>query len=147
MASIPPFVRQESTDACPIACLRMILAFRGITVTEPALMQAADIQPGGLNPEQIAELASRYGLTAKEKQLDQDALFELIRQARFPIVILYRRPIDAVDAGHAVIPVSITRRFVTFLDPLLGKRRVTIRKFEESRRLAGQWVAVWETSS
>ena len=81
---------------------------------------------------------------AVEQQLDQAALFDLIRQQRFPIVFLYRRLINGVGEGHAVIPIRLSQQYVTFLDPLHGERRVTIRKFEEARRLVGQWVVVRE---
>jgi len=124
--------------------MRMILAHQGIETTEAELVQAAAIQPGGMDPAEIADLGKRYGLQALEQQLDRHALFDLIKRKRFPIVVVYRRPIDAVDAAHAIIPVRLSRGFVTFLDPLRGKRRATIRKFEEARRLAGQWVVVWE---
>jgi hypothetical protein len=30
------------------------------------------------------------------------------------------------------------------LDPLQGERRLTIRKFEEARRLVGRWVILWQ---
>lgn len=146
MPSTPPFVKQQSPDACAIACLRMILAYQGRETTETELVQAAAMQPGGIDPDEIAHLARRYGLRAVEQQLDRDALFRLIEQQRFPIVVIYRRPIDAVDAGHAVIPLQLSRQYVSILDPLRGKRRVTIRKFEEARRLAGQWVVVWEAA-
>ena len=89
-------------------------------------------------------LARQFGLDAVEQPLDQTGLFALIERERFPIVFLYRRPIDRVDEAHAVIPVGQSSRYITFLDPLRGKRRVTIRKFEEARRLVGQWVVVWD---
>ena len=63
---------------------------------------------------------------------------------RYPVVFLYRRLINGVGEGHAVIPVRLSRHYVTLLDPLRGERRVTIRKFEEARRLVGRWVVVWE---
>ncbi|SRR5258708_39265577 len=144
MLSTPPFVKQQSPDACAIACLRMILAHQGIQTTESELVQTAAMQPGGLDPEEIAQLGNRYGLRAVEQQLEHDALLELIKRKRFPIVVVYRRPIDGVDAGHAVIPVRRSRHHVTFLDPLRGKRRVTIGKFEKARYMAGNWVVVWE---
>jgi ABC-type bacteriocin/lantibiotic exporter with double-glycine peptidase domain len=124
----------------------MILAYQGQASTEAELVQSAAMQPSGLDPEGLAQLAQRYGLDAVEQQLDREVLFDLIRQQRFPIVFLYRRLINGVGEGHAVIPVRLSRQYVRLLDPLRGERRVTIRKFEEARRLVGQWVVVWEPS-
>jgi ABC-type bacteriocin/lantibiotic exporter with double-glycine peptidase domain len=144
MNSKPPFVRQERPDTCAIACLRMILAYQGLARSEADVVQSAAMQPSGMDPEGLAQLAQRYGLHAVVQQLDREALGNLIRQQRFPIVFLYRRLINGVGEGHAVIPVRLSRQYVAFLDPLRGERRVTIRKFEEARRLVGQWVVVWE---
>jgi ABC-type bacteriocin/lantibiotic exporter with double-glycine peptidase domain len=144
MPSPPPFLRQENPDACALACLRMVLASQNVETTEAELAEASAMQPGGLDPEEIARLAEHYGLRATEQQLPTDKLFELIEAERFPIAVVYRRPIDAVESGHAVVPVGLSRRYVTFLDPLYGERRATVKKFEEARRLAGQWVVVWE---
>jgi ABC-type bacteriocin/lantibiotic exporter with double-glycine peptidase domain len=122
----------------------MILAYQGRASTEAEVVQLAAMQPSGIDPEGLAQLAQRYGLSAHEQQLDRETLFDLIRQQRFPIVFRYRRLINGVGEGHAVIPLRLSREYVTFLDPLRGERRVTIRKFEEARRLVGQWVVVWE---
>jgi ABC-type bacteriocin/lantibiotic exporter with double-glycine peptidase domain len=146
MNSRPPFVRQERPDTCAIACLRMILAYRGLVSTEAEVVQSAAMPPSGMDPEGLAQLAQRYGLYATEQQLDREALFDLVRQQRFPIVFLYRRLINGVGEGHAVIPIRLSRQYVTFLDPLRGERRVMIRKFEEARRLVGRWVVIWEQS-
>jgi hypothetical protein len=40
MTSKPPFVAQERSDTCAVACLRMVLAARGIKTTEQELVQA-----------------------------------------------------------------------------------------------------------
>lgn len=144
MNSRPPFVRQEQSNTCAIACLRMLLAYEGTESTEAELVQAAALQPSGMDPEELAQLAHRYGLRATAQPLDREGLFDLIRQQRFPIVFLYRQVINGAGEGHAVIPVRLSRQYVTVLDPLRGERRMTIRKLEEARRLVGRWVVVWE---
>src|SRR5262249_18475658 len=50
--------------------------------------------------------------------------------------------IDKVAMTHAVIPVRIGRKFVTCLDPLRGKRLISVRKFEQARRLVANWAIV-----
>lgn len=100
MNSKPPFIRQESRDACAVACLRMVLASQGTATTEAELAQAAVLQPSGMDPEELARLAQCYGLLAVERQLDRDDLFGLIRRHRFPIVFLYRRLLNGVGEGR-----------------------------------------------
>src|SRR6185312_2422333 len=41
MSSTPPFVAQERPDACAVACLRMILAHRGVRVSEEEFSSCA----------------------------------------------------------------------------------------------------------
>jgi predicted double-glycine peptidase len=42
--------------------------------------------------------------------------------------------IDGVFAVHAVIPTRVSPRYVTFLDPLQGERRVARRRFDAAWR-------------
>jgi ABC-type bacteriocin/lantibiotic exporter with double-glycine peptidase domain len=120
----------------------MLLAHQGQDVSEAALIQAADMQAGGLDPEELRALAHRYGLNAEVCQADLAALRDLVAGQRFPIVYLYRQPIDKIATTHAVIPVRIGRAFVTCLDPLRGQRRISIRKFEQARQLVANWVII-----
>jgi ABC-type bacteriocin/lantibiotic exporter with double-glycine peptidase domain len=120
----------------------MLLAHHEDAVLEDTLVQAADMQPGGLDPEEVKALAHLYGLTAEVRQADIAALRTLLADKRFPIVHLYRLPIDKEAMTHAVIPVNIGGTYVTCLDPLRGKRRISIRKFEQARLLVANWVIV-----
>lgn len=142
MNSTPPFIAQERPDPCAIACLRMILANEGKHIAERDAIGAADFQAGGLTPEELRNLARQFGLESDERQVDEAELAELVQSRRFPIVFLFRGPLDGIDMTHAVIPIRRARRYITFLDPLRGVRRVSIRKFEEARRLVGRWVVV-----
>jgi ATP-binding cassette subfamily B protein RaxB len=142
MMSTPPFVAQERPDTCALACLRMLLAQRGMQVAEAELVEASALQQGGLTPEELCQLARHYGLQASEEQLDRAELHDVINKAGFPIVFLFRRPIDRVDMTHAVVAVRRSRHYVTVLDPLRGERRISLRKFEEARRWVGRWVVL-----
>ncbi len=134
MPSKPPFFRQSRYDTCALACLRMILAQHGIDASEDELIHVARIEEGGLDIEELARLAERYGLQPTIRQLPLDDISGLLSRERFPIVYLNRYPIDAQFAVHAVIPFRISTRFVSFLDPLQGERRVSKRGFEACRR-------------
>lgn len=144
MTSKPPFVAQEQSDTCAVACLRMILAARGIETTEQELVLAADMHVGGLNPDEVSQLAVKLGVDAAARQLTLAEISHLLENQQFPITFLYRKPLDGVAAIHAVVPIRLTAGFAYFLDPLRGERRVTRRKFEEARRWVGQWCVVFD---
>lgn len=131
--STPPFFRQEHDDTCALACLRMILAHHGTNVTEDELVQAATFESCGISTEEVKRLAERYGFQAEYGYLNLDAVAEFIAQGTFPIVFLDLRPIDGKDAFHTVIPIRVSRRSITFLDPQQGQRRVARRIFEQAR--------------
>lgn len=143
MRLTPPFIAQESFNSCALACVRMILACQDRTVSEAELAEAVPPRAEGLAPDEAAQLARCFGLPAQELRLDLDSLVEQVQSRRFPMVFLYRLPIDGVAAGHAVIPIRFTRHYVMVLDPLRGLRRISIRKFEAARRRIGRWVVVW----
>jgi hypothetical protein len=44
MTSKLRFIKQEHPDTCAVACLRMLLAARGLDVAEVELVQAAGMQ-------------------------------------------------------------------------------------------------------
>ena len=144
MSSTPPFVAQERPDSCAIACLRMLLASQGVMISEPDLIRQTSLDEGGLTPEELTVLAGACGLPARESQLDDDELVHLVLDGRHPIVYLYRKLLDGVDTVHAVIPIGFSKHFVTVLDPLRGKRRVSLRKFAKSGAMVQRWAVVFE---
>lgn len=144
MSSKPPFVAQEQSDTCAVACLRMILAARGIETTEQELVQIADMRVGGLNPDELSQLAGKLGIVAEARRLTLAEISHLLESQLFPITFLYRKPLDGVAAIHAVIPFRLTAGFAHLLDPLRGERRVARRKFEEARRWVERWCVVFQ---
>jgi hypothetical protein len=74
--------------------------------------------------------------------LDLAAISVLLEQGNFPIVFLDRLPIDGEFAIHTVIPVRITRKSVTCLDPLFGERRIPRKLFERARARLDQAAVV-----
>jgi ABC-type bacteriocin/lantibiotic exporter with double-glycine peptidase domain len=139
-----PFIAQERADTCMLACLRMLLAHRGTSITEAALVREISPAESGLDPEQLAHVAQRHGLRAKAQRLDLDEIAALVAAERFPIVLIDRTIIDNEFAIHAVVPVRFTRHYVTVLDPLRGERRLLIRKFQLAQRRVGGWAGVGE---
>ena len=146
MSLKPPFVAQERSDTCAIACLRMLLAQRGIHVTEEEMIQEATFEGYGIYIEELVRLAEHYGLRAEIQELELAAIAELLAHGTYPIVYLDRTPLDGEFAIHTVIPIRISRRTVAFLDPLHGERRVPRRTFENAHRRLARATVICTTS-
>ena len=117
MNSKPPFFDQERYDTCALACLRMILAHHGTEVSETQMRLVTRMEEGGVDIEELARLARRYGVRAEIRQLPERELPALFAAGRWAIVYLNRFSIDRQFAIHAVIPIRLTRQYVTVLDP------------------------------
>lgn len=144
MSSKPPFFAQERFDTCMLACLRMILANMGILVSEEHLAGQMSAHDEGFDPDQVAELARRFGLESEAKQLSLETVVDLVEKERFPIVLVDRTFIDGEFAIHAVIPIRFTRHYVIILDPLRGERRVSKGRFVKATRRVDGWAVVCE---
>jgi predicted double-glycine peptidase len=122
--------------------LRILLAERGEHVSEAELVRKTTLDEGGLTPEELAALSRAWGLPARERIVNDAERADLVAHGRYPIVYLYRKFLDGVKNVHAVIPIGFSRQFVTLLDPLRGKRRVSIRKFAQARSIVQQWTVI-----
>ncbi len=154
MPSKPPIIAQERGDTCAIACLRMLLAYYGRTITEPELVQAAAMEHGGLDIEELERLAVQFGLRADIRELGVPGIAALLARRIFPIVYLNRVHLDRrfplsrqialrLFLPHAVVPVGVSAHFVTFHDPLSSKpRRISKHKFEAAQRDLRNWCVV-----
>jgi ABC-type bacteriocin/lantibiotic exporter with double-glycine peptidase domain len=151
---LPPAFRQEKEDNCALACMRSICAYHGIEVSEAELEILAKKQSWGVEIEDLRLAAQSLGLDAQIEALDLPACAKLISAAVFPIVYLNRLHLEkrfpvvrrralASYIPHAVIPVRISRAFVTYNDPLAGRRRRSaLRKFTAAQADMGQWCVI-----
>ena len=110
MSSIPPFIAQERSDSCAIACLRMLLANRGIEIGETELNRLTALDEGGLTPTELANLACTQKMAASEKQIDDVELHQRVTRNHYPIVYIYRKVLDGVASVHAVFPIGFTKQ-------------------------------------
>jgi ABC-type bacteriocin/lantibiotic exporter with double-glycine peptidase domain len=134
MNSKPPFFAQERYDTCALACLRMILAHYGREISEAELVRMTVMEEGGVDIEELSRVARRCGLLAEILSFSEEELIRLIARRRWVILYLNRWPLDRVFAIHAVIPIRVTRVFLSALDPLRGERRISRRKFDRARQ-------------
>jgi ABC-type bacteriocin/lantibiotic exporter with double-glycine peptidase domain len=120
----------------------MVLASYGTSVSEAELVQASQMDEGGLDIEALAELARQYGLRADVVHISLEDLSQLLEQEQFAIVYMNRKPLDRQFAIHAVIPIRLSAPYVTCLDPRVGRRRISRRKFELARRYLDRYAVV-----
>lgn len=98
----PPFFAQERSDTCALACLRTLLAQKGVIVSEADLVGAANFQAGGIDIEDLVALAERFGFRAEIAQLRFEEVSALLAREMYPIVLLDRYPFD----GEFAVPWS-----------------------------------------
>lgn len=151
MARQLPLLKQEREDTCAIACLRMVLAGRGTTVAERDLVRRASIVEGGVEIQELERLAHRFGLISTARQATAQQIWDLLREGSDVIAFINRsvfdlRTLSRLGAalrrqiGHAVVPVRVTARHVTFHDPhprSCAIIRKTVRRFEAGQRHMG----------
>jgi ABC-type bacteriocin/lantibiotic exporter with double-glycine peptidase domain len=146
MARKLPLLKQEREDTCAIACLRMVLAARGTTVSEADLLQRARMVEGGVEIEELQRLAREFGLLATGRDANLPQIRELLRQGNDVIAYINRRVFDLAKLAdltpalrsrriHAVVPIAVTRRHVRFHDPMSpAVVTKTVRRFEAAQR-------------
>ncbi len=137
-----PFYRQEKSNTCALACLRMVLAAYGTDVPESVLENEAHVDHGGTAIGELERLARKFGLTASIRQVTIDELQQLLSERRLPIAFIDRAVFGLRPAArarhslraariHTVIPTRISTASITFHDPLLP------RPVRKSARLFG----------
>jgi ABC-type bacteriocin/lantibiotic exporter with double-glycine peptidase domain len=146
MARALPLLKQEPEDSCALACLRMVLAGRGIVMTEAELEQRVWREKGGTEIRELERLARGLGLTAAVQEVKAREIRDLLQAGGDVIAYLNRAVFDLrslADLGpalralrvHAVVPILVTGRQITFHDPLLpAVVRMTIQRFEAAQR-------------
>ena len=146
MARTLPLLKQEREDTCAIACLRMVLAARGTMVTEKDLVLRSQMVEGGVEIQELERLARTLGLTAVAREATAHEIRDLLRGGSDVIAYINRSvfhlttltdltPALRARRIHAVVPIHVTARQVTFHDPfppaVVSK---TIRRFEAAQR-------------
>ncbi len=146
-----PLLKQEREDTCAIACLRMVLIARGTRLTERDRVRRTRMVDGGVEIQELERLARSLGLVATAREATVQQIRELLREGSHVIAYVNRavfdlrrltdlRPALRARLGHAVVPVRVTARHVTFQDPhprWSGILRLTVRRFEVAHQLMG----------
>jgi ABC-type bacteriocin/lantibiotic exporter with double-glycine peptidase domain len=124
----------------------MVLAGHGTVVSEADLEADVQREAGGTEINQLKQLAQKYGLVATIQEATAPMIGELLAADCEIISYVNRAVFDLPTLAdltpalrnlrvHAVVPIRVTARHITFLDPRQpAVVRKTIRRFGASQR-------------
>lgn len=138
-----PFFKQESWYTCGPACLRMVLAFFGITKTEAEIIKECDTTELGTTTVKISTAAYKLGLKSSPlKNANIDDIKIELRKGR-PVIVL----IDSSylyggisGFGHFIVLVGFSDEEIIYHDPdvkegkYVRSKNVTFQKAWEATR-------------
>ena len=136
LRSKPPFYKQEKFDSCLPACLRMVLAAKGLMCSEEQLRELCGWSPGRAvcsTDVVVAAHALGFVRSYEDYELSLHDLRDLTRAGLFPIVGVDLRPYGQIGQ-HAQVVVAVASHGVAVQDPLLGPFVSKLFVFEEAWR-------------
>ena len=134
LRSKPPFYAQEKFDSCLPACLRMVLAAKGMIFSEDELRELCGWTPGGaVSSTSVVAAARALGFvhSREDYELRLHDLRDLTRAGIFPIVGINLAPYGQIGQ-HAQVVVAVTARGVAVQDPMLGQFVTKLLVFERA---------------
>ncbi|MEU5762576.1 peptidase domain-containing ABC transporter [Nocardia sp. NPDC047648] len=109
-----PFYPQMTAADCGPACLRMVLASRGVHIPAQQLREEAGSGRNGVSASRLLELGRRHGLDGRGVRTNLSGLAHLASGS-----ILFWR------FNHFVVLVKATRAHVVIIDPAVGRRVIS----------------------
>jgi ABC-type bacteriocin/lantibiotic exporter with double-glycine peptidase domain len=113
-----PLIEQESDGACLPACARMILAYLGLSHSEPQLARILSTQPAGTPAYHIRRLET-LGVKVTYGQMSEARLRASV-SAGVPVIAFVQAgelPYWHHESFHAVVIVGVTGDAVVINDP------------------------------
>ncbi len=132
-----PFHRQERPYSCVNACLRIILEYHRIEVSEQELQDKCYTTELGTYADDIISCLKCYGFHARLLELDMFDLKRYIKDNIFPVLYINLYPVYGQYSNHAVIVEKVDRTTVLFLDPLRGVTELKLDLFNKCWDIAG----------
>ena len=129
----PPFYAQETPDSCLPACLRMVLAARGLQFSERHLRQLCHCKPMmGTHSSDVVQAAQSLGFvdSVEDRSLRLFDLRDAEREGFFPIVGVNLRLLRGIWSSHAQVVAEITSARLRIHDPMFGRLRLSLHTFE-----------------
>ncbi|WP_280310524.1 peptidase domain-containing ABC transporter [Nocardia abscessus] len=109
-----PYYPQMTAADCGPACLRMVLASRGVHIPAQQLREEAGSGRNGVSASRLLELGRRHGLDGRGVRTNLSGLAHLASGS-----ILFWR------FNHFVVLVKATRSHVVIIDPAVGRRIIS----------------------
>jgi len=113
-------VRQGHPSECGLACIAMLLAYHGQSISLSDLRRRLALSNRGMTLAQLVSAADQMDLQTRALRIEIDE----VRNLRLPAIA-------HVDGNHFVVLDRVVGRRVTILDPALGRREVTWASFSE----------------
>ncbi len=130
-----PLFPQELSTSCVAACVRMVLASLGHSLSEAEIRSRCGYSRLGMQLNQVAAGLSDLPVTVEfHNDWSVDDLADALRQSLFPIVGVDLRYIDGLFAFHAVVVSEISSRQLTIHDPRQAHspRQISQYAFEDA---------------
>lgn len=124
-----PFYYQQTDYTCGAACMRMLLAAKGIKKSETQLArQLKTSKRSGTWAHQFPQVAEKYRLTYIVVRKGTIKELKELSKGGYCILVCYF--IKEEDTGHYALVKSITKTHITLFDPWYGPdQRFTLKKF------------------
>ena len=130
-----PLIAQEQATGCVAACVRMVLAAQGFSLSESEIRSRCGHSGFGMRLNQVAA-----GLTDLPVKIEYhtdwgvDDLADATRQSIFPIVGIDLRYIEGLFAFHAVVIARVATELIVVHDPLYAQspRDIGLQAFAEA---------------
>ncbi len=142
MRSRLPFRRQERPYSCTVACLRMLLAYRGVEMDEAELRHRCKTREFGTYARDVVACARELGFTATIEHLSLAQLRHLIDQGVFPIAYVNMFPTSQIPYVHTVIVEDYEAGCLLLVDPSAGPWEIRVVDFLETWEVHGNMTLV-----
>jgi ABC-type bacteriocin/lantibiotic exporter with double-glycine peptidase domain len=142
MKSKLPFHRQETAFSCAVACLRILLEYQGVKVSEAELREKCKTTELGTYAKDLMACARNFGFEASLEYLTVDQLKSLVDGGVYPIAYINMFPTSYIPYTHAVIIESLEGNQLLIVDPLDGPREIKLANFLEGWDVFGNMAIV-----
>jgi ATP-binding cassette subfamily B protein len=114
-----PFVEQQSSSDCGLACLSMIACYWGKHFPLYVLRENAHVGQSGTSLKGLAKVSEEFGFSARPVR----ASFSRVAEQRYPWIAHWQ-------GDHYVVVYQIKRGRVLIADPAVGKRSISMQEFQ-----------------
>lgn len=126
-AVLAPEVVQTSSMDCGPAALQCLLAGHGVNVSYGRLREACQTSVDGTSIDTIEDVATLLGIEAEQVMIPRDFI-ALDSERSFPAMVVVRH---ADTATHFIVVWARHGNWLQIMDPAVGRRWVSLRRFEQ----------------